>query len=114
MFLIILKQFGVLFLLYYSTIGNTSTLCVLNLGPFPLCLLAPYLGGAGSTSTDVTRAKHLLISENSPACVLLVVQELLESAEASLVLLDQVPASFLHQPTHLILVLLHLKVMYMF
>lgn len=96
-----------------SFTSSLFTLCGLTHGPFPHlgCLFLPlYLGGVGSTGTDVTRAKHLLISQNSPACILLVIQELLKGAEASLVLLDHVSTNFLHQPTHLILVLLHLRV----
>lgn len=91
--------------------SSTSTLCVLNLGPFThlsRLFLPSYLGGACSTSTDITRAEHLLISQNSFVCILLAIQELLEGAKASLVLLDQVSTNFLHQPTYLILILLHL------
>lgn len=67
-----------------SCLSNTSWKIVITPHIYSLVFsrLHTYLGGAWPARADVTRSEHLLVAQDPTVGVLLVVQELLESAKS--------------------------------
>lgn len=69
--------------------------------------LCSNLGGAGPPCADVTGPEHLLVAQDAPAGVLLVVKELLEGRES--ILGARRSGNLLQHPADLIRIVFHLR-----